>query len=157
MLYNYLKLFHILAVVIFLGNIITGIFWMRIAVHSKDPKIINHTMNGIIKSDRIFTFPGIIFIVTAGLFAAIRGHFPILRSGWILWSLILFTLSGIFYMWKVGPLQKKISLYTSPPGTAQGFNDAVFNSMYQQWEAWGIAALVTPLGALVMMVLKLPG
>ncbi len=78
-----LKLIHILAVILFLGNIITGLFWMHIAVKTKDLKIINHTMNGIIKADRYFTIPGVIIITAGGFLAAIYGHFPILRSGWI--------------------------------------------------------------------------
>ena len=52
---TYFKLISLLAVIIFLGNIITGLFWMRIAVKTKDVRIIHHTMNGIIMADRYFT------------------------------------------------------------------------------------------------------
>jgi uncharacterized membrane protein len=105
--YLYYKLIHILAVVIFLGNIITGLYWMRMAVNTKDLKIISHTMKYLIKADRYFTIPGVVIITTFGLLAAISGHFPILHSGWILWSIILFTISGLAFGFKVAPLQKK--------------------------------------------------
>jgi hypothetical protein len=68
---------------IFLGNIITGLFWMHIAIKTKDLKIIAFAMKGIIKADRYFTLPGVVVITAGGFLAAIHGHFPILRTGWI--------------------------------------------------------------------------
>src|SRR5262245_12906495 len=106
--YTYLKLIHILAVVIFLGNIITGLFWMRIAVKTMDLKIITFTMKGIITADMYFTIPGVIVITAGGLLAAIYGHFPILHTGWIFWSIIMFSISGLAFAFKVAPLQKRI-------------------------------------------------
>src|SRR6187397_1286256 len=111
--YSYLKLIHILAVMIFLGNIITGLFWMHIAVKTKDLKIIIFTIKGIRDADRYFTIPGVIVITTFGLLAAIFGHYPILRTGWIFWSIIMFSISGLSFMIKVAPLQKKIYDLTS--------------------------------------------
>ena len=55
--YLYLKLIHLFAVVMFLGNIITGLFWMHIAVKTKDLKITSHTMKGIILLIGILPFP----------------------------------------------------------------------------------------------------
>src|SRR5215213_1194183 len=98
--YSYYKLLHIIAVILFLGNITTGLFWMRHAVKTKDLKIISHSIKGVIKSDRLFTIPGVIFIVTGGILSATYGHFPILKTGWIFYSLILFSISGIAFGWK---------------------------------------------------------
>ena len=111
--YVYLKLIHVFAVVLFLGNIITGLFWMHIAVKTNDLRIISHTMKGIIKADRYFTIPGVIVITGGGLMSAIYGHFPILRTGWILWSIIMFSISGLVFAFKVAPLQKKFTLFPS--------------------------------------------
>src|SRR4030095_14039718 len=98
--YTYFKLIHLVAVTIFLGNIITGLFWMHMAVNTKDLKIISHTMKGIIKADRYFTIPGVIIITAGGFMAAIYGHFPILQTGWIFWSIVLFTISGLAFAFK---------------------------------------------------------
>src|SRR6187200_2585568 len=106
--YSYFKLIHIVAVMIFLGNIITGLFWMHIAVKTKDLKIIAFAMKGIIKADRYFTVPGVVVITAGGFLAAIHGHFPILRTGWIFWSIIMFSISGLAFIFKVAPLQNKI-------------------------------------------------
>ena len=153
--YLFMKLIHVVAVIIFMGNIITGLFWMRQADKTRDFSIISFTMKGIIMSDRWFTIPGVIIITAAGFTAAIQGGLPLLRTGWIFWSIVLFSLSGIIFTVKLAPLQKKIlriaeSRLVKEPG------DEIYRSHLRQWETWGLIALLTPVGALTMMVLKIP-
>lgn len=154
--YSYLKLIHLFAVILFLGNIITGLFWMRIAVQTKDLKIITFTINTIIRLDRYFTIPGVITITTFGILAAVYGRFPLLHTGWILWSIILFTLSGLIFGFKVAPLQKKIYSLTKNNETSTDFSWSTFNKAYLAWDIWGLIAVILPLAAFVMMTLKLP-
>ena len=113
-------------------------------------------MKGVIKSDRLFTIPGVIVITAGGFMAAIYGNLPLLRTGWIFWSLILFSISGIAFGWKVAPLQRKIYNLTSNKETVNDFNWPGFKKVYLEWETWGLVALLTPVAALVMMVLKIP-
>lgn len=152
---SYLKLIHLIAVVLFLGNIITGLFWMRIAVKTKDLNIISFTMNGIIKADRYFTIPGVIVITAGGILAASYGHFPIWKTGWIFWSIIMFSISGLAFAFKVAPLQKLIYQLTSNKKLTTDFNWEHFRKLYMQWDIWGLIALLTPLAAFVMMILKI--
>lgn len=156
MAHTYFKLIHIAAVMIFLGNIITGLFWMRFAVKTRDLKIIRHTMDAIIKLDRYFTVPGVVVITAAGIFAAIYGHFPILGTGWILWSIIMFTISGIVFGVRVAPLQKRIYNMTLDKEMLPDSEWNRFMKLYLQWDIWGIIAILTPMAAFVMMTLKVP-
>lgn len=151
--YLLLKLIHVFAVIIFLGNIITGLFWMRMADKTDDLSVISFTMKGIIKLDRLFTIPGVIIITAGGIMAAIKGGFPLLRTGWIFWAIVMFSLSGIIFSWRLAPLQKKIFHLTSD---AKKFNKALYQSSLKQWEMWGLVAVLTPLAAMIMMVLKVP-
>src|SRR5687768_12726355 len=105
MIYLSFKLLHIAAVILFLGNIITGLFWKAHADRTRDPRVIAHTFLGIIRSDRWFTLPGIVAILIGGFGAAIVGRIPILGTGWILWSIVLFSLSGLAFSFRVAPLQ----------------------------------------------------
>jgi uncharacterized membrane protein len=153
--YLFLKLIHIVAVIMFIGNITTGLFWMRQANKTSNFSIISFTMKGVIASDRWFTIPGVIIITAAGFSAAIQGGLPLLRTGWIFWSIVLFTLSGLIFALKVVPLQKKILRFTeSKP--AEKSDLEIYHRYLQQWETWGLLALITPLAALAMMVLKIP-
>jgi uncharacterized membrane protein len=154
--YLLLKTIHLLAVVAFLGNIMTGLFWMRFAVMTKDLKIIHHTAKGIIRSDRIFTIPGVIIITAGGFFAAIGAGIPLLRTGWIFWPIVLFSLSGVFFAYKVAPLQGKMKRYLEESLLIDSYEEQKFNLLLRQWEFWGMMALATPVISFFMMILKWP-
>ncbi len=154
--YVYFKLIHLVAVVIFLGNIITGFYWMRAAVKTKDLKIIAHTVKYLIRADKYFTTPGVIILTAGGLLAAIYGQIPILKTGWIFLPIVLFSISGIAFAYKVAPLQKKILVLTSSENLTSDFDWKNLMKIYREWDIWGLFALITPLAAFVMMILKVP-
>jgi uncharacterized membrane protein len=58
-MYLLAKLLHLIAVILFLGNITTGLFWHAHAARTRDAKLLAHTVDGIIRSDRIFTVPAV--------------------------------------------------------------------------------------------------
>ena len=154
-MYQIVKLIHVAAVIIFLGNIITGLFWKAHADRTKDVRFIGHTMHGIIRSDRWFTIPGVIVITITGFLAAVQAGLPILRTGWIFWSVVAFSVSGIVFAWRVAPLQKEILALTTST-TDSAFPWDRYRSKSLQWEIWGFVATVTPILAVVLMVLKRP-
>jgi uncharacterized membrane protein len=157
--YAWLKLAHVLAVVLFLGNITTGVFWKAHADATRDPRIIAHALVGIIRSDRLFTIPGVVAIVAFGIAAALAGDLPLLRTGWILWSLVLFTISGFAFMSRVAPLQRRMAV-VAQAGVESGQMDwSAYHSLSTSWAIWGGVALLAPLAAAALMVLKpsLPG
>jgi uncharacterized membrane protein len=149
-MYLILKSLHVLAVALFLGNIITGVFWRFHAERSKDPKYIGLTFEGISRSDRVFTIPGVLVIIATGVWAALEGGLPLLRTGWILWSLVLFGLSGVIFSVWLGPLQRQIAALAK----AGQFDWARYQSLVHRWDVWGALATLTPLAALALMVLK---
>jgi uncharacterized membrane protein len=149
--YLILKLLHIIFVIAFLGNITVGLFWKYFAEKTKEPDKIAFAFRGIIKADRIFTLPGVIGITIFGLGAAFHVHYPIFSTGWILWSIILFIISGIAFMAKVAPLQRKIAALAEDK---QNFKWEEYNKLAKEWEFWGFIALITPIAATVLMVLK---
>ena len=57
-MYLWLKLVHILAVILFIGNIVTGLFWHKHALRTGDARLIAHAMDGVLRSDRLFTMRG---------------------------------------------------------------------------------------------------
>jgi uncharacterized membrane protein len=97
-MYLILKVIHVGAVVVFLGNITTGIFWKTIADASNNIEIMKHSVRGITRSDRVFTVPALVVLIAAGIATAVVGNVPILHTGWILWSLILLSVSGFAFI-----------------------------------------------------------
>ena len=149
-MYLWLKLLHIAAVVMFLGNITTGLFWHRHAARTRDAKLLAHTMDGIIRSDRLFTVPGVLAIILAGVATAMVGKLSLLRTPWILWSLVLFSIAGVVFVARVGPLQQRMLQLAR----SESFSWEAYERLTRSWELWGAVALLTPITALVLMVLK---
>jgi uncharacterized membrane protein len=155
-MYLLLKSLHILAVALFLGNIITGVFWKAHGDRSADPRIMAHTLDGIIRSDRWFTIPGVVLILAFGVGAAMVGGLPILGTGWIWQSIVLFAISGVVFVAQVAPLQVRLRDLARRGGEGGPWDAEAYRRLSRRWEAWGLVATLTPLAALFLMVLK-PG
>lgn len=155
-MYLGMKALHVLAVVLFLGNIITGLFWKAHGDRTGDPRIIAHTLEGIIRSDRWFTLPGVVLIMVFGVAAAIVGRLPILGTGWIWQSIALFTVSGLAFVLQVAPLQRRLRTLAASGMAGEPWDQEMYHRLSRRWELWGIVAILTPLAAMFLMVYK-PG
>ena len=58
-----IKLIYNFAVVVFIGNMIAGLFWKMRADETKNNTIIAHTFAGIIKSDLFISIPALVIIL----------------------------------------------------------------------------------------------
>jgi uncharacterized membrane protein len=150
------KLIHVLGVLLFVGNITTGILWKVQAERTRDPALIAHACAGLTRSDRFFTMPGVMLLVIAGIVAAIGGNFPILGTGWILWSIVLLTISGLAFMLRVAPLQRRMHALAAAAAKDGQLDRAAYDAASRSWNVWGIIALLAPLVAVALMVLKPP-
>jgi len=153
MLYLALKALHILSVVLFLGNIITGVFWKVHADLTGDLRARAQALDGIIKADRWFTVPGVLLIVATGVSMALLAHVPMLSTLWIGASLALFGVSGLAFSLAVGPLQKKL-LTNVRAGLSGNWDETQYNALSRSWGIWGIVATAAPVIALFLMVMK---
>ena len=152
MLYLLIKALHIVSVVLFLGNIVTGVFWKRHGDRG-DLAARRQAIAGLIASDRVFTVPTVFAIIVTGIANALLAHIPILGTPWILWGIILFGVSGAVFAARVGPLQKKL-LANVEAGLAGNWNESAYCELSRQWLAWGWIATGAPLIAVFLMVLK---
>lgn len=153
MLYPLLKFLHIACVVIFVGNITTGAFWAAHAHKTRDFRLIASTFDGIIRSDRLFTMPGVLGIVVSGVGAALVGGLSILGTGWILWGIALFIISGIAFGRFVAPRQREIARLTHAADSGEATWN-VYEKAYKGWVFWGLVALIAPVAAMLIMVFK---
>ena len=147
--YLLLKLLHVAGVVVFLGNITVGVLWKRMADRTRHAAIIAYTIDGIIRADRIFTIPGVVVLLVGGVGAAIAGGYPFLRTGWLLWGIIAFALSGAAF----GPLSRNQRALSA---AAHAGDLQEYERLSKGWDLWGGIALVLPIFALVVMILKPP-
>lgn len=153
MLYLILKSLHVLGVVLFLGNIITGVFWKWHADRAGDLPVRAAVLAGIIHSDRLFTLPMVGLIIVTGVANALMAHMPLLGTPWIAWGIGLFLLSGMVFSMRVGPLQKKL-LACVEAGIAGNWEPATYAALSRQWLIWGSVATGAPLIVVFLMVFK---
>ena len=151
MVYLILILIHVIAVVIFLGNITIAPFWKLSAEKKKDRLLILNTWEGIIRADRLFTMPGVISILIFGIGGALHGGFNLISTGWIFWSIILYVISGLVFMIRVVPTQKKIVALAKDE---KNFSWDTYYKISKQWHIWGAVATIAPWVAVILMVIK---
>ena len=151
MVYFILVLIHVIAVIIFLGNITIGPFWKSQAEKTKDRLIILRTWEGIIKADRLFTMPGVSILLLFGIGAALHGGYNLINTGWIFWSILLYIISGAAFMAKVVPIQKRIVALAKDESN---FRWDEYLKMSKQWDFWGSIATLAPWVAVIFMVIK---
>lgn len=151
MTYLVLKVLHVISVVLFLGNIITGIFW-KAQGDGGDLHARAQAVAGLIRSDRLFTLPGVFLIIATGVALVLVGGLSFLTP-WILWSLILFGAAGAVFRFQVEPLQKKL-LANVQAGLSGQWNESEYRELSRRWQFWGWVATGAPLVALILMVMK---
>ena len=151
MVYFILVLIHVIAVIIFLGNITLAPFWKSQAEKAKDRLNILSTWEGIIRADRLFTMPGVSILLLFGIGAALHGGYNLINTGWIFWSIILYLISGAAFMAKVVPIQKKI---VSLAKDESKFGWDEYFKLAKQWDIWGSVATIAPWIAVMLMVIK---
>lgn len=152
-MYLLLKALHVVSVVTFLGNIITGVFWKVHADRTGELRARALALDGIIRSDALFTIPGVLLIIVTGVWMALDAGLPLLRTDWILWSIVLFAISGAVFGARVGPLQKKL-LANVRAGLSGTWNESEYRRLSSAWQLWGLVATLAPLVAVFLMVLK---
>lgn len=155
-MYYALKAIHLCAVIIFLGNIITGFFWMAKAYDTRNSATIAFVSRVVIWSDRWLTIPSIIIITAGGVALAIHAGLPILRTGWIAYSILLFSLSGVCFALKGAPLQKKLHQMASEATQGKELKWEDFKVLYLEWEIWGVVSIALPITSLFLMIFKVP-
>ena len=151
MIYLIWKLLHVLAVIVFLGNITIGAFWKIQADKSTDRLKIAETFKNLIKADRIFTMPSVTILFIFGMGAAMQGNLSLVETPWILWSIVMLIISAFIFMSKLVPLQKQILALANDE---EKFSWDVYLTLSRKWNIWGTIATITPYIAVVLMVLK---
>lgn len=146
-MYLILKLVHVAGVVLFLGNITVGVFWKQFADRTRNALLMASTMDGIIQADRVFTIPGAVILLAGGLGTALVGGIPILSTGWLLWGLIAFILSGVAFA-PLALTQRKLA------AEAHAGDLREYDRLSRTWNFWGLIALGLPVVAFALMILK---
>ncbi len=151
--YAILKVLHVMGVVLFVGNIIVTAVWKGMADRTGRPEVVGFAQRLVTLTDWVFTFPGVMLVLLAGLAMAQVAGLSTTETSWIWHGLVLFTLSGVIWGGVLIPLQ-----IVQAKAARQFENGGDIPERYwrlnRQWFIWGITATVLPVLNIAIMVLK---
>ena len=93
-------------------------------------------------------------VVAFGVGAAVVGDLPLLHTPWIWQAIVLFSLSGLAFGLQVAPLQLQLRTLAMQAARGGEWDPSTYHRLSRRWELWGLFAILTPVAALVLMVLK---
>lgn len=92
-----LRLIHVIGATVLLGTGAGIAFFMVVARRTEDPKLIAHTAGTVVLADTIFTATAVVLQPISGYLLA-RSIGWSLTDGWIALSLILYVVTGLFWL-----------------------------------------------------------
>ncbi|MBP1962686.1 DUF2269 family protein [Paenibacillus aceris] len=147
---------HVLGAVLFLGNIVTGAFWKVRAHYGKqDLTTIHLTVKNIMLADYVFTLPGIVLLLVPGFLMTAKRGYSFMEWNWLTAALLLFSISGLLWLFILLPLQRKMIRY-SEESVRIGKQTEAYQHVSRKWDIYGTIGTILPLLSLVLMIWK-PG
>ncbi|MDK2123859.1 DUF2269 family protein [Parachitinimonas caeni] len=149
-MYEISKSLHILGACLFIGNIIVSAFWKVMADRTGDYAIIRFATRLVNLTDGVFTGLGVALLLGSGHFmaTALPGG---INQPWIIWSYVVFGISGGLWLLVLVPVQIKQSRLLA---ASNGRIPAEYSRLARIWSVVGTLATLIPLPAIFWMVAK---
>ena len=150
---NLLRLVHVVGATVLLGTGAGIAFFMVMAVRTRNPALIAHVAGTVVVADTLFT-------ATAAVLQPVTGYLLVEAIGWSLWegwivlSLALYVLTGLFWL-PVVRIQMRLRDLARQAATDGGALPAEFDRLYRIWFACGFPAF-TAVVAIVWLMLTKP-
>ena len=146
---------HILAAVVFVGNIITAAFWKVRADRSGNLETIALTTRSLLQADYFFTAPGIVVLLVTGIWMVGLSDWARFQEPWLGSSFVLLILTGIIWLAVLLPQQRRM-VRLSREGADAGALSPEYRKASRLWAMFGGIATLLPVLILFLMVFK-PG
>lgn len=147
-----IEIIYCLVTILFIGNMLFGLYWKIRADHSGDTKIISHTFKGIFYSDRIITLPTIIVITFLNYFINTNKVLPIVSLNVLVLVPLLFSFGVLIFIFKVNPIRQKLFLLAYNSTRDSEFDNELYKRLSTQWAFWGILESFPIMSILVMSI-----
>jgi len=150
--YLWLKVVHILGVVLFLGNIIVTGWWKNMADLTKKPQIIAYAQRQVTLTDFIFTGGGVLILLISGM-TNVYLHEMSYATKWLGHGMAIFLVSGVIWGVVLIPVQIK-QAKIAKAFAVSGEIPASYWKLCTTWNLFGLLATLIPLANLYYMVFK---
>jgi uncharacterized membrane protein len=158
-LYLALKYLHIVGAAVLLGTGAGIAFFMVVAHLRGDPAGIAAVARIVVLADFVFTATAVVAQPITGIWLAFEAGYA-LRDGWIVLSILLYLVTGAFWLPVVRMQMRMRDLAVEAVGRGTAL-PAAYHRLFWTWFAFGFPAFAAVLGILWLMiarpVLTLPG
>ncbi len=147
-----LRLAHVIGAAVLFGTGAGIAFFMVMAHRTRDPRLVAHVAGTVVVADLVFTATAVILQPITGYLLARVVGWP-LAEGWILLSLALYVVTGLFWLPVVFIQIKMRDLATSAARSGELLPPLYFR-FYSIWFASGFPAFFAVLGIFWLMLAR---
>lgn len=149
-----LRWLHVVGAAVLLGTGAGIAFFMMMAHRTREPSLIAHVAGTVVIADWIFTATAVIAQPVTGVLLALAVGWP-LGEAWIVLSLALYVLTGLFWLPVVWIQHRLRDLARTAAARAEPL-PAAYHRLYRIWFACGIPAFIAVLAIVWLMVARPP-
>jgi len=147
-----LRWLHVIGACVLLGTGAGIAFFMLMAHRSRDPRIIAHTARVVVLADLLFTTTAVLAQPLTGALLAWQLGWD-LREGWIILSLLLYALTGLFWL-PVVWIQIRLRDLAAQAAQANSALPPAYDRLFRIWFACGIPAFAVVLAIFWLMLAR---
>jgi uncharacterized membrane protein len=147
-----LKVLHVVGATVLFGTGAGIAFFMLMAHRTGEPRLIAHTAGVVVIADALFTATAVVLQPLTGAALAMIAGYPLLR-GWIGLSLVLYVVTGLFWL-PVVWMQLRMRDLARAAAQAGAPLPAAYHRLWRAWIACGFPAFAAVLGIIWLMVAK---
>ena len=149
---QWLKVVHILAVVVVLGNLLMAPFWRKRLAALGGVQARAAANRSVRVADLIFTLPGWVVVLATGIMLIIYRDMG-MRGGWLHLSLLLFL--GWLILWHVLVLRARKAMIAQAEEAAGGGQAPAELAQHEhQWQQWSYISAGIVVLILILMVTR---
>lgn len=147
-----LRMLHIIGATVLLGTGAGIAFFMVMARRTESPALIAHVSDSVVVADTVFTATAVIAQPVTGYFLA-RSVGWSLSDGWLLLSLALYIVTGLFWL-PVVWIQVRLRDIAQQAAAENAPMPAEWFGLYRIWFACGFPAFIAVLCIIWLMLAK---
>ena len=152
MLAELLRWLHVLGAAVLLGTGAGIAFFMVMAHRTRDAALIAHVAGTVVLADTVFTATAVVLQPVTGVLLAWEVGWR-LTEGWILLSLVLYVVTGLFWL-PVVAIQIRLRDLARAAAAASAPLPPAYRRLYRIWFACGFPAFLAVLAIFWLMLTR---
>jgi uncharacterized membrane protein len=149
---DWLRWAHVIGACVLLGTGAGIAFFMLVAHRTRDPHLIAHVAGTVVLADALFTLTTVVAQPITGVALAREIGWP-LSQGWIAVSLLLYVITGLFWL-PVVWIQLKLRDLAREAARARRDLPERYFALFRVWFACGFPAFAAVLAIVWLMVAR---